>query len=57
MLAAGVTLLYPTMSEQAGALSAERRAPLTARVVAAASICLWIGVIFLGRFLPYLGSE
>jgi len=27
------------------------------RIIAAGSICLWIGVIFLGRFLPYLGSE
>jgi len=29
----------------------------TRKVVAAASICIWIGVIFLGRFLPYIGSE
>ena len=26
-------------------------------IIAAGSICLWIGVIFLGRLLPYLGSE
>ena len=57
MLIAGVTLLYPTMSEQAGGLTPEGRAPLTGRIIAAGSICLWIGVIFLGRFLPYLGSE
>jgi hypothetical protein len=57
MLIAGVTLLYPTMSEQAGGLTPEGRAPLSGRIIAAASICLWIGVIFLGRFLPYLGSE
>jgi hypothetical protein len=57
ILIAGVTLLYPTMSDQAGRLTANDRAPLTGRIVAAGSICLWIGVIFLGRFLPYLGSE
>jgi hypothetical protein len=57
MLIAGVTLLYPTLSERAGALAADERAPLTGRLVAAGSICLWISVIFLGRFLPYLGSE
>ena len=57
MLIAGVTLLYQTMSEQAGGLTPEGRAPLTGRIIAAGSICLWIGVIFLGRFLPYLGSE
>jgi hypothetical protein len=57
ILIAGVTLLYPTMSEQAGRLTLDDRAPLTGRIIAAGSICLWIGVIFLGRFLPYLGSE
>ena len=50
MLVAGVALLYPTMSDQ-------DRAPLSGRLVAAGSICLWLGVIFLGRYLPYLGSE
>ena len=57
ILIAGVTLLYPTMSGQAGQLTPDERAPLTGRIIAAGSICLWIGVIFLGRFLPYLGSE
>ena len=57
ILIAGVTLLYPTMSDQAGRLTANDRAPLIGRIIAAGSICLWIGVIFLGRFLPYLGSE
>lgn len=57
MLIAGVTLLYPTMCDQAGELTPEDRAPATGRIIAAGSICLWIGVIFLGRFLPYLGSE
>jgi uncharacterized membrane protein len=57
ILIAGVTLLYPTMSGRAGQLNPDERAPLTGRIIAAGSICLWIGVIFLGRFLPYLGSE
>ena len=57
MLIAGVTLLYPTMWDPPGELTPEDPAPLTGRMIAASSICLWIGVIFLGRFLPYLGSE
>jgi hypothetical protein len=57
MLIAGVTLLYPTMSDEAGGLTPADRAPLTGKLIAAGSIGLWIGVIFLGRFLPYLGSE
>lgn len=57
LLIAGVTLLYPTMCDRAGEWSPDDRPPLTGRIVAAGSICLWVGVIFLGRFLPYLGSE
>lgn len=57
LLIAGVTLLYPTMCDRAGEWTPDDPAPLTGRIVAAGSICLWIGVIFLGRFLPYLGSE
>jgi hypothetical protein len=57
ILIAGVTLLYPTMWEHPGGSKPDDRAPLAGRIVAAGSICLWIGVIFLGRFLPYLGSE
>jgi uncharacterized membrane protein len=57
MMIAGVTLLYPTMWDQAGERAAEARTPLAGRIIAAGSICLWIGVIFLGRFLPYIGSE
>ena len=56
MLIAGVTLLYPTMSGQPGG-TPEERAPLAGKIVAAGSLCLWIAVVFLGRFLPYLGSE
>lgn len=57
MLIAGVTLLYPTMCDLAGESTPGDRAPLAGRIIAAGSIGLWIGVIFLGRFLPYLGSE
>jgi len=57
MLVAGVTLLYQTMGDQIGGPALRDREPLGGKIVAAASICLWIGVIFLGRFLPFLGSE
>ena len=57
ILIAGATLLYPTMCYQAGEGTPDERAPLLGKVIAAGSICLWIGVIFLGRFLPYIGSE
>ncbi len=57
MLVAGVTLLYQTMWDQVGKGATDDREPISGKIVAAASICLWIGVIFLGRFLPFLGSE
>ena len=37
--------------------AAGARMSLNARIVAAGSIVLLVGVVFLGRFLPYLGSE
>jgi len=38
-------------------LKPDARASITARIMAVGSILLWVGVIFLGRFLPYIGSE
>lgn len=57
MLLAAVTVLYPTVFEEVSALKAEEDAPLQTKIIAASSILLWIAVIFLGRYLPYLGSE
>jgi hypothetical protein len=57
IVVAGATLLYPIMSEEIRALKPGAGTPLTARCMAVGSICLWVGVIFLGRFLPYIGSE
>ena len=54
---AGATLLYPIMSDDIRALKPEAEAPIAAKCIAVGSICLWIAVIFLGRFLPYIGSE
>jgi hypothetical protein len=52
ILIAGVTLLCPTMGDRAGESTPEDRAPLTGKIIAAWSICLWIGVIFSGAFCP-----
>jgi hypothetical protein len=57
MLLAGVTILYPTMFEEIGAFKSEDDAPFQAKLIGAASIFLWVGVIFFGRMLPFLGSE
>jgi hypothetical protein len=57
MVGGGLTLLYQTMFDPEGRLKPDADAPMTAKIVAAASISLWGAVIFLGRFLPYIGSE
>ncbi len=57
MLAAGLTVLYPTMFDHIGRVPAGAAPPPTARIIAAGSTALWVAVIFFGRFLPYLGSE
>ena len=54
----GLSLLYPAMFDQEHASTSDKLdAPLTRKVVGACSLVIWIGVIFFGRFLPYLGME
>ena len=54
----GLSLLYPAMFDQEHASTSDvLHAPVTRKVVAACSLVIWVGVIFFGRFLPYLGME
>ncbi len=57
MLLGATTLLYPTMVEENGGWRPGSHATVVRKIVAAVSISLWVSVIFLGRFLPYIGSE
>ena len=57
MIIAAITMLYPTVFEKISDLKAEDTAPVQNRVIAGASIALWVAVIFFGRYLPYIGSE
>lgn len=58
MLLGGLSLLYPTMFETEPASTRDvLHADSTRKLMAACSLALWIGVIFFGRFLPYLGME
>ena len=57
MLLAGVNFLYVTVYDEGWALGPDDiPSPLT-KLLAVSSIVLWVGVIFFGRWLPYLGSE
>jgi hypothetical protein len=54
----GLSLLYAAMFDQEHASTSDKLdAPLTRKVVGACSLVIWVGVIFFGRFLPYLGME
>jgi len=58
VLLGGLSLLYPTMfDEEADSTFGLLHAAATRKLVAACSVVIWIGVIFFGRYLPYLGTE
>ena len=57
LLLAGATLLYQTVFEGAWEVEAGRDSPLRVKAVAAASLVLWLGVMFFGRMLPFLGDS
>jgi uncharacterized membrane protein len=58
VLLGGVSLLYPTMFDAEPDSTFDiLHAAVTRRLIAVCSIVIWIGVIFLGRYLPYLGME
>jgi uncharacterized membrane protein len=50
----GVAVLYFTIFDKPWALKAGDDAPLATKVVAAATVLMWSGVIIYGRLLPYL---
>jgi len=56
MLLAGANVLYLTWFDEVWALGPGANAPLSAKLVAASQVFLWIGVIYFGRMLPYIGN-
>jgi uncharacterized membrane protein len=56
MLLAGANVLYLTLFDEVWALGKGEDAPSSAKLVAASQIFLWVGVIYFGRMLPYLGN-
>ncbi len=57
ILVAGANALYFTVFEQPWTLGAGDKAPMAAKVAAASGIFLWVGVIFCGQMLPFLGRS
>jgi hypothetical protein len=56
MMIAGINAIYLTLFDEPWALQAGDEAPLRGKVIAASVVALWIGVIFCGIMLPFLGS-
>jgi uncharacterized membrane protein len=57
ILVAGANALYFTVFEQAWNLGTGDTPPMAAKVAAASGIFLWVGVIFCGQMLPFIGSH
>ena len=56
ILLAGADVLYLTWHDEVWDLGPGDSAPAMVKVLAASQIFLWIGVIYFGRMLPYLGN-
>jgi hypothetical protein len=56
ILLAGADVLYLTWHEEVWEMGAGAAASALVKVLAASQIVLWIGVIYFGRMLPYLGN-
>jgi hypothetical protein len=60
IVAAGLNVLYFYVSgllAKVEALGPVDDAPLSAKVIAGLSLTIWVGVIYLGRMLPFLGDS
>ena len=57
ILLAGVNVIYFTIFDAPWNLKAGDNAPFTAKLAAASSIVLVIGVMYFGRMLPFLGNS
>lgn len=53
---AGINVLYFMLFDNAWNVKAGDDAPMASKVAAAASIFLWVGVLYYGEMLPFLGN-
>ena len=54
---AGLNVLYFTLFDDAWALGPGDDAPVRAKVMAGFTILLWVGVIWFGRMMPFIGGS
>jgi hypothetical protein len=53
---AAINVLYFMLLDQPWTVGPEDEAPFGAKVMAASAIFLWIGILFFGHMLPFLGN-
>jgi hypothetical protein len=56
VMLAGLNAVYFTVVDEPWALGAKEDAPLTAKIAAASAMLLWVGVMYCGSMLPFLGN-
>ena len=56
ILVAAANAMYFTLLDQPWAVSAEDEPPFTAKLCAGGAIAVWIGVIYCGHMLPFIGN-
>jgi uncharacterized membrane protein len=56
VMLAGLNALYFTVLEEPWALGPKEDAPFTAKFAAASGMLLWVGVLYCGSMLPFLGN-
>ena len=57
MMIAGLNIFYFTTFDETWNLSPGDDAPVRAKVVTTATVVLWIGVIYFGRMMPFIGNS
>ena len=57
MMIAGLNIFYFTTFDETWNLSPGDDAPVRAKVVTTATVVVWVGVIYFGRMMPFIGNS
>jgi uncharacterized membrane protein len=57
LMLAGANLIYVTTFDEPWSVGAGEDAPFMSKAMAASAIVLWVGVMYFGRMLPFLGNS
>ena len=57
VMLAGLNAVYFTILKEPWELGAREDAPLTAKIAAASAMILWVGVMYYGSMLPFIGNS